>query len=53
MSACDYEATFIKAGDSKKKEGLNIEVATGDPRLGCFCSLGSQRKGDLGDRFRG
>ena len=27
--------------------------ATGEPRLGCLSSLGSQRKGVLGDRFGG
>ena len=35
------------------KEGLNMEEATGEPGLGCLSSLGSQRKGGLGDRFRG
>ena len=30
-----------------------MEGATGEPRQGCLGSLGSQRKGDPGDRFRG
>ena len=35
------------------KEGLSIEEAAGEPGLGCLSSLGSQRKGGLGGRFRG
>ena len=35
------------------KRGLGLEAATGEPGLGCFSSQGSQRKEDLGDRFRG
>ena len=35
------------------KEGLNMEEATGEPGLCCLSSLGSQRKGGLGDRVRG
>ena len=35
------------------KEGLSIEEATAAPRLGCFSSLGSQRKGGLRDMFKG
>ena len=45
---------FFKAGDGEKKEGLiHVEEATGEPRLGCLRSLGGQRKGGLGHRFRG
>ena len=53
MSPGDYEGTFIKAGDSKKKEGLSIEEATGKPTLRCLSSLENLTKGGLGDRFRG
>ena len=49
----DYEDTFVKAGNSENKEGLNIEEATGGPRLGCLSSLETQRKGGFGNRFRG
>ena len=37
----------------KHEEGLSIEEAIGEPRLGCLSSLGSLRKGGLWDRFRG
>ena len=35
------------------KLGLSIEEATGKPRLGCPTILERQRKGGLGNRFRG
>ena len=54
MSPGDCEGMFIKARDSKtRKEGPSIEEATEEARPGCLGSLGSQRKGDLGDRFQG
>ena len=37
----------------RDKEGLSIEEAREEPRLGCLSSLGSQRKKGFGDRFRG
>ena len=43
---------LLKLGTVKQGR-LSIEEATGEPRLGCLSSLGSQRKGGLGDRFRG
>ena len=42
---------LLKLRKIKKKEGLGIE-ATGEPKLGLLCLLGSQRKGGLRDRFR-
>ena len=43
---------LLKLG-TEEQGGLSIEEASGGPRLGCLSSLGSQRKGDFGDRFRG
>ena len=34
------------------KQELGIEEETGEPRLGCLSSLGSQRKGGFGHWFR-
>lgn len=48
----DYEDTFINAGDSDTKKGLSTEEETGEWGLGCFNSVGSQRKGGSGDKFR-
>lgn len=54
MCPDDYEDTIIKAGESKtRKEGLSVEAAAGETRLGWLSSLGSQRRGGFGDRFRG
>ena len=44
--------SLLKLG-TVNKEGLSIEKVTGDSRLGCLSSLGSQRKVGLGDRFIG
>lgn len=52
QSLVNNEGMFVKAGHDKQ-ERLSIEEATGEPRLGCLSSLGSQRKGHLGVRFRG
>lgn len=43
----------IKAEIKETKEGLRVEKVTEEPGQGCFSSLTSQRKGRLGDRFRG